>query len=140
MNKYLYNKKFITSEFHRHMNTPGKGCFHITAQERFMKLFALKDTPDFFMMQNKVSVYWYKLLVDKYSESVEELDCGLSKSSIYVFYHNFEYNKRVVVDVYKEMLEYYNNFLVPLINSINPTQYKNFTFKTLPDNSDKLFI
>lgn len=139
MNTYLYDKSSIISDFNRHMNTPGKGCFHSGAKERFIQLFVLKHSnPDFFAMQNKVAVFWYNLIIEKYRDVTELINCGLSQSRVYTFFKKYAYNKKAIIKVYTEMLIYYNDFIVPLLNSINPTQFRNFTFKTLPDNTDNL--
>jgi hypothetical protein len=54
---------------------------------------------------------------------------------VYSFTANGKYNKEQVLNIYKLMLNYYNNIIIKAINECDCGYYKDTDFKPLPDNT-----
>lgn len=131
----LHNFKYLTDQFYIHMQVTTKSCFHEGARERFKKLFFIKqnEIPEFFKLTNKAAVFFYMTIMDKYNETVKYYNNGVKYCKIYKLNSDGSGDNQLIENIYRDMLEYYNNIIVSLLNEIKPSPYKNYIFKTLPN-------
>lgn len=135
MNK-LDDPNHIKKLYREYMSNYVPHNFPQTSRDKFLKLYALKDKPQLFCLQNKIGIFFYNIILEKYKVVIGGENSVLKSRSVYSFKRQKCYDSEYIHKTYITMLDYYNNFIVPLLNSINPIG--NFVFKKLPDNIHKI--
>ena len=127
---------FVKNQFSIFMKKNQKCCFAPSTQERLQNFFFMKNKlPLFNNLRNNEAIFFYGCIADYYEYMIDKNKYKMGKKRVYSFTANGKYNKEQVLNIYKLMLNYYNNIIIKAINECGCGYYKDTEFKPLPDNT-----
>jgi len=138
MNRGQLEKRFLTSGS-RHTLSPAK-------KEQIIKLLFLNQFEDIFVMRTKFSDSLCSLIQDKYIDLLSKETNNKFKEfgyfvirKPYIDFYSEEELKDIKVKTYKELLNYYNLTLVPMLQKASEKEaiisINDYKFRKLDDKS-----
>lgn len=129
---------FLINSGSRHTLSPFK-------REQIEKLLFINQFDDVFCMRTRFADAVCSLIQNKYSEILKQYNGAFFKYGVFVLKKPFvncftdEQLKKIKVDTYKELLQYYNDVLVPLIQrcseKVAVISIDNYKFRKLENKS-----